>query len=144
MTTMERLISTGIQPLRLNTQYHMDPDMSHFPFQHSHLDDSTKKPTTCDSISVRRHTARNTHTRCLKRVARCLKKNIKDSKASVFVNVDDGICFHLRESTSKVNHRNMASILDIIQSMENSGIRVADNLVVIFYVKAVALMQAFF
>jgi hypothetical protein len=62
----------------------------------------------------------------------------------VFANVDDGICFHLRENTSKVNHRNMAAILDIIQSMENSGIRVADILVVTFYPKAVALMQAFF
>jgi hypothetical protein len=66
MTTMERLISTGIQPLRLNTQYQMDPDVSHFPFQHSHLDDSTKKPTICDSVSVRRHTARNTPARYLK------------------------------------------------------------------------------
>jgi hypothetical protein len=144
MTTMERLISTGIQPLRLNTQYHMDPDVSDFPFKHSHLDDSTKEPTICDSVSVRRHTSRNTPARYLKWVARYLKKNVKDSKASVFVNVADGVCFHLRQSTSNINHRNMVAILDIIKSMENSGIPVADILVVTFYPKAVAPMQAFF
>jgi hypothetical protein len=144
MTTMERLISTGIRPLRFNTQYQMDPDVSHFPFQHSHLDDSTEKPTICDSVSVRCHTARNTPARYLNWVARYLKKNVKDGKASVFVNVADGVCFQLRQSTSKVNHKNMVAILDIIKSMENSGIPVANILVATFYPKAVPPMQAFF
>jgi len=111
--------------LRLNTQYHMDPDVSHFPFQHCDLGDWTKKQTICDSVSVRRHTARNIPARYLKWVGTYLKKNVKDSKASVFVNVVDGVCFQLRQSTSKVNHRNMVAIFNIIKSMENGDIPVA-------------------
>jgi len=43
----------------------------------------------------------------------------------VFVNVVDGVCFQLRQSTSKVNHRNMVAIFNIIKSMENGDIPVA-------------------
>jgi hypothetical protein len=143
MATMYRLIRTVIQPLSLKTQYHMDPDISHFPFQHSHSVISKQERTIYDSASVKQHAER--YNLAVKWVARYLNKNVSDSKTSVFVNVvADGVCLRLRKSTSRVNRRNMVAILDIIKLMENAGIPVVSILVVTFYQKAVTPMQPFF
>ncbi|KAE8443415.1 hypothetical protein EG329_001896 [Mollisiaceae sp. DMI_Dod_QoI] len=142
LTTVCRLIKTGVRPIRLNTQYYSDPDITFFPrsFCYNQLWEPHDR-SLFDSTS-----ARDTliHSIMVEWVAEYLgRKTTHRCAASVFVNVQDGQCLQMKNSTGLLNFQNLITITKIIKSMATSKINENEVLVVTFFSKSVEPIRAF-
>jgi hypothetical protein len=144
LTAFQRLLCTGIEPLRLDTQYHMDPQISALPSRH--LASVIKGFKDAMPLAFDDKLTRTFPQRLLMRqwVARYLNKGIEDGKVSVFADVKDGVCLQDRSGFTKINHQNMVAILHILESMIKLRLPRENIIVVTFCPEAVTVMREFF
>ncbi|CZR64519.1 uncharacterized protein PAC_14417 [Phialocephala subalpina] len=141
--TVACLAKTGIKPMRLDTQYHADPDISAFFRSHAYnaaVNASRENWSLCDSLSARNFA---THLFMANWVAGFLGKSPADCKVSVFVNVKDGQCVQVKSSTGLLNLQNLIAIAKVIKSLPPAGIALSGILVVTFFPRSVATIRSF-
>ncbi|KAH8787687.1 hypothetical protein BGZ57DRAFT_879625 [Hyaloscypha finlandica] len=142
LTTFSRLICTGVKPIRLNRQYHMDPDLSALPMSYMYWDRAREKSrlSVLDGVSTGDFPSRVSMQHW---AARYLRKDIKNAKTSVFADVVDGICLQDSAGHAKVNHQNMVAILHILRSMIEVDLPQENIIVITFFPEAAVAMRKF-
>jgi hypothetical protein len=142
LTTFSRLIYTGVKPIRLNRQYHMDPDLSSLPMSHMYWDRAREKSrlSVLDGVSTGAFPARVFMQHW---AAKYLRKDIKNAKTSVFADVVDGICLQDSIGHAKVNHQNMVAILHILRSMIEVDLPQEKIIVITFFPEGAVATRKF-
>ena len=144
-STMKRLMDGGFPILLLSEQYRIDFDLARLPFligyrMHQQPFDSGKLKV-CSAESVRYLPERQA---MLKWVAKFLEKSIESCNVSVFVNVEDGNCMKLRNSSTCLNHQNMAMVLRTLASLSDHGIAHEDIIILCYFEFAEPILRRFF
>jgi hypothetical protein len=142
LATFSRLICTGVKPIRLNKQYHMDPDLSALPSSYMYWDRAREKSrlSVLDGVSTGNFPARVLMQHW---AARYLRKDIKKAKTSVFADVVDGICLQDSAGHAQVNHQNMVAVLHILRSMIEVDFPQENIIVITFFPEAAVAMRKF-
>ena len=144
-STSKRLMDGGYPVLLLSEQRHIDFDLARLPFligyrMHQQPSDSGKLKVR-SAEDVRCLPERRT---MLTWVAKFLGKSIESCKVSIFVNVKDGNCMTLRNSSTCLNHQNMAMVLRILSSLSDHGIAHEDIIILSYFEFAVPILRRFY